>query len=221
MAPEQDGTPAADASGDGSQSADNESSALGPPSGVSAASMAVEIAELKAELETLKGEADKRLEAWQRTQADLENYKRRALQEMSERVRGAQAALLLDFLAVVDDFERAIAADHATDPAAWVDGVRLIEQKLYQFLEQKDLAPIAAEQQPFDPNFHEAIGQAPGPAGQILAQVQKGYLLGDRVLRPARVIVGAGQDDEEGDEQQDDAASDEATEANSGSPEPG
>jgi molecular chaperone GrpE len=111
-------------------------------------------------------------------------------------------------------------ADHATDPAAWVDGVRLIEQKLYQFLEQKELAPIAAEHQPFDPNFHEAIGQAPGPAGQILAQVQKGYLLGDRVLRPARVIVGVGPDDEEGDEQRDDAASSEATEADSGSPEP-
>ena len=220
MPPDQDGTPAAGANSEGAQSADNDSSALGPPSGVSAASMAAEIAELKAELETLKGEADKRLEAWQRTQADLENYKRRALQELGERVRGAQAALLLDFLAVVDDFERAMEADHATDPAAWVDGVRLIEQKLYQFLEQKELAPIAAEHQPFDPNFHEAIGQAPGPAGQILAQVQKGYLQGDRVLRPARVIVGAGPDDEEGDEQRDDAASGEATEAESGSPEP-
>ena len=90
--------------------------------------------------------------------------------------------------------ERALAADHETDVHAWIQGVRLIEKKFYAFLEAKDLSPIAAEHQRFDPNFHEALGQAPGPAGQVIAQLQKGYLLGEKVLRPARVIVGSGDD---------------------------
>ena len=168
--------------------------ALGEPTAISAASMAAEIAELKAELETLKDEADKRLVGWQRSQADLENYKKHSTQDLADRVRLAKAGVLLDLLAVVDDFERALSADHETDAHAWIEGVRLIEKKFYAFLEAKDLSPIAAEQQRFDPNFHEALGQAPGPAGQVIAQLQKGYLLGERVLRPARVIVGSGDD---------------------------
>lgn len=168
--------------------------ALGEPTAISAASMAAEIAELKTELETLKGEADKRLVGWQRSQADMENYKKHSIQELADRVRLAKAGLLLDLLAVVDDFERALAADHETDVNAWIEGVRLIEKKFYAFLEAKDLSPIATEQQRFDPNFHEALGQAPGPAGQVIAQLQKGYLMGEKVLRPARVIVGSGDD---------------------------
>jgi molecular chaperone GrpE len=165
---------------------------VGAPSGVTVAAMAAEIAELKAELEQAKTESDDRLSGWQRAQADLENYKKLALQETADRVRTARAALLLDLLQVVDDFERALAADHATDPDIWVQGVELIERKFYQFLEQKELSPIATENQRFDPHFHEAMGEAPGPSGQIIAQLQNGYLLADRVLRPARVIVGNG-----------------------------
>lgn len=168
--------------------------ALDEPTAISAASMAAEIAELKAELGTLKDEADKRLIGWQRSQADLENYKKHSTQDLADRVRMAKAGVLLDLLVVVDDFERALAADHETDAQAWIEGVRLIERKFYAFLEAKGLAPIAAEQQRFDPNFHEALGQAPGPAGQVIAQLQKGYLLGERVLRPARVIVGSGDE---------------------------
>lgn len=168
--------------------------ALGEPTAISAASMAAEIAELKAELETLKDEADKRLVGWQRSQADMENYKKHSIQDLADRVRLAKAGILLDLLGVVDDFERALAADHETDVHAWIQGVRLIEKKFYAFLEAKDLSPIAAEHQRFDPNFHEALGQAPGPAGQVIAQLQKGYLLGEKVLRPARVIVGSGDD---------------------------
>ena len=168
--------------------------ALGEPTAISVASMAAEIAELKAELGTLKDETEKRLIGWQRSQADLENYKKHSIQDLADRVRLAKAGVLLDLLVVVDDFERALAADHETDAQAWIEGVRLIERKFYAFLEAKDLAPIAAEQQRFDPNFHEALGQAPGPAGQVIAQLQKGYLLGERVLRPARVIVGSGDE---------------------------
>ena len=152
-----------------------------------------EIDSLKAELAEAREESAERLRGWQRAQADLENYKKLALQETGERVRGARAAVLLDLLQVVDDFERALAADHATDPEAWVEGVEMIERKFYQFLEHKDLSPIATEDQKFDPRFHEALGEAPGPSGQIVAQLQKGYLLADRVMRPARVIVGNGE----------------------------
>ena len=105
--------------------------ALGEPTAISVASMAAEIAELKAELETLKDEADKRLIGWQRSQADMENYKKHSIQDLADRVRLAKAGILLDLLGVVDDFERALAADHETDATAWIEGVRLIEKKFY------------------------------------------------------------------------------------------
>jgi molecular chaperone GrpE len=164
----------------------------GPTDSTAEAPMS-ELDVLQLELVEAREESAERLRGWQRAQADMENYKKLALQETTERVRAARAAVLLDLLQVVDDFERALAADHATDPEAWVEGVEMIERKFYQFLEHKDLSPIATEGQKFDPRFHEALGEAPGPSGQIVAQVQKGYLLADRVMRPARVIVGNGE----------------------------
>jgi len=179
--------------GQSNPGAEDASRAVGEPAGVSAAALAAEAAELRAELDAARSEAEERLRGWQRTQADHENYKKWALQEMANRARTARSSVLLDLLEVVDDFERALAADPESDAEAWLEGVRLIERKFYHFLEQKELSPIAAEGQPFDPHFHEAMGQAPGPEGRVIAQLQKGYLLGDRVLRPARVIVGTGE----------------------------
>ncbi|MEE9278003.1 MAG: nucleotide exchange factor GrpE [Dehalococcoidia bacterium] len=187
-----------------------EPSALGEPNAVSAAALAAEIAELKAQLATVSDQAEERLAAWQRAQADYDNLKKRSQQEVQERVERSAGALVLALLPVVDDFERAIEAEADQAPAAWVDGIRLIQRKLYQFLEQCNVQPIAAEGQPFDPNFHQALGQAPGPAGQVLTQVQKGYLIGPRVLRPSQVIVGAGEAEndsaQEGDESDADRA---------------
>ena len=175
------------------------SSEVGEPVAVSAAALAAEIAELKAEVASLREQAEKRLVAWQRAQADYQNLKRRSRQEVGERATYAVSGLVLELLPVVDDLDRAFAADDSVDvpqdSEAWVEGIRLIQRKLYALLERAGVQPIAAVGQPFDPNFHEAVGRAPGPANQILTQAQKGYLLGQRVLRPSLVIVGEGADE--------------------------
>lgn len=155
----------------------------------------LDVEALRERLATVRAESGQRLAAWQRSQADYENLKKRSQQEMADRTTFAAAALLSGLLPVVDDFERAVTADRGQDPAAWADGVRLIQSKLFQYLEQAGVQPIAAEGQPFDPKFHEAIGKASGPEGQVVVQVLKGYLLGQRVLRPSQVIVGEGESD--------------------------
>ena len=152
----------------------------------------LDVAALQERLAVIRAESEQRMGAWQRSQADYENLKKRSQQELADRMTFAAAALLSGLLPVVDDFDRAVSADREQDPAAWADGIQLIQSKLFRYLEQAGVQPIAAEGQPFDPKFHEAIGKADGPEGQVVVQVLKGYLLGQRVLRPSQVIVGAG-----------------------------
>ena len=153
-------------------------------------------AELAAALAAAEALADERLAGWQRARADYENLRKRSAQEVRERVADASAGLLRGLLSVVDDFERALDSDDERDPAAWMEGIRLIQRNLYQFLEAQDVRPIAAAGQRFDPAFHEAVGEQPGPSGDVVAQIQKGYVWGRRVLRPAQVIVGRAARDE-------------------------
>ena len=164
--------------------------AVGEPAGVTAARLAAELAEARAELDQTKALAEQRLGMAQRSQADYQNLKKRAAQETLDRSGAIAERLLAELLPLVDDVERALASDVERDPAAWLQGVQMIQQNFFHYLEQMDIHPIAAEGQPFDPNFHEAVGEVAGPAGQVMTQVQKGYLLGRRVLRPARVLVG-------------------------------
>lgn len=157
--------------------------------------------ELRQQLEVAQELATERLAAWQRAQADYQNLKKRSQNEVQERVFHTTSALLLELLPVVDDFERALEAGAQVDSASWLEGLHMIQHKLYQFLERTGVQPIATDGQPFDPNFHEAVGQSPGPAGQIITQVEKGYLIGQRVLRPAQVIVGSDDSAHPTDEQ--------------------
>jgi molecular chaperone GrpE len=166
--------------------------AVGQPHG--AAALAVEVAELRAELSRVEEQAAERLAAWKRARADYENLKRRSATEVNDRAAHATSALLMELLPIVDDFERAFHADRSDDQEAWAEGIALIERELMQLLERLGVQPIAAEGQPFDPNFHDAVSQGPGPAGEVIAQVRKGYLLGPRVLRPSMVVVGQGDD---------------------------
>ncbi len=91
---------------------------------------------LQERLAAVRAESEQRMAAWQRSQADYENLKKRSQQEMADRTTFAAAALLSGLLPVVDDFERAVSADRGQDPAAWADGVQLIQSKLFQYLEQ-------------------------------------------------------------------------------------
>jgi molecular chaperone GrpE len=136
---------------------------------------------------------------WQRTAADYQNLKRRMEEERSEVGRLANAALVINLLPLVDDLERALSTvDSKLAGLTWVDGVWLIYRKFQAMLENFGVQEIPADGQPFDPKVHEAISEAPGEEGAVVSVVQKGYMLGDRVVRPALVIVGNGAPEAEG-----------------------
>lgn len=134
------------------------------------------------------------LASWQRAQADFINYKRRVEQERADFNSFANANFALALLPALDDLERAIAAvPHRYAKHDWVEGVRLVARKFQTILEGQGVKPIQALGQPFDPNFHEALRQAPGQEGVVLEEFQKGYMLNDKLLRPAKVVVGSGE----------------------------
>jgi molecular chaperone GrpE len=141
-----------------------------------------------------KGKAERYLASWQRCQADLENYIKRAEQAKSETVEFANAALLLEMLPVLDDFERALASVPAElGEQNWTKGIRLIYNKLKTALEAQGLAEIKAKGEPFDPYLHEAAGQMDGEEGIVVEEIRKGYKFKDKLLRPSMVMVGTGK----------------------------
>jgi molecular chaperone GrpE len=155
-----------------------------------------EVEELKARIAQLEKEAAEYKDQWLRAAADYKNFKRRTDQERADLIRGASAGLVLKLLPVLDDLERAISSvtpEVANSP--WYGGFRLIPQKLQTVLESEGVAPIQAVGQDFDPNFHDAVIYEAAGAGQenkVVAELQKGYMLRDRVLRPTMVKVGQG-----------------------------
>ena len=149
----------------------------------------------KALLQQEKEEAQRFLANWQRAEADFVNYKRRVEQERGEAMRIANAVLIINILPVLDDLERALTSlDIRLVGLTWFDGIRLIYRKLQLVLENAGVSQIEAEGQPFDPRFHEAVMYGEGEEGKVVAEVQRGYKLHDRVLRPAMVIVGKGKE---------------------------
>ena len=138
------------------------------------------------------------LASWQRAQADFINYKRRIEQERQDYAAFASAGLAQALLPVLDDLERALKAippDFADHD--WVEGVKAVERKFRTSLESQGVKQIEALGQPFDPNFHEAARRAEGPEGIVIEEYQKGYMLNDKLLRPARVVVGSGEEQAE------------------------
>ncbi|MBI2836610.1 MAG: nucleotide exchange factor GrpE [Chloroflexi bacterium] len=154
-----------------------------------------DIETLKKALAEEKAKAEANLAGWQRAQADLINYRRRSDQEKDETIKFASAAVILNLLPILDDFERAVQSfppQHAQ--AGWAEGFRLIERKLRVALEAQGLSTIKAAGEPFDPRLHEAVNQDRGKEGVIVRELEKGYKLHDRVLRPAKVVVGNGEE---------------------------
>ncbi|MPZ14246.1 MAG: nucleotide exchange factor GrpE [Chloroflexi bacterium] len=148
---------------------------------------------LQQDLESARAEKDEHFQGWQRAQADFANYRRRVEQERGEIVRNADARVILDLLPVLDDLERALEAVPAElRQLTWVEGILLIERKLRAVLDLHGLRPIEAEGKEFDPFVHEAVLRdgEPGEANVVTAELQKGYRLHDRVLRPTLVKVG-------------------------------
>lgn len=148
---------------------------------------------LRRELKEAKAKAKEYLDQWKRAAADFANYKRRNEQEREEVVKFANAVLITRILPVLDDFERAFQAmPDGLRGLTWIDGIALIERKLQAILEQEGLTAIKAEGEQFDPRVHEALIQeesAEREEGQIIAELQKGYKLHNRVIRPSLVKV--------------------------------
>jgi molecular chaperone GrpE len=151
---------------------------------------------LKKQLEEAKSRVEANLAGWQRSQADFINYKRRCEQEMSDMAQFASASVILSLLPVLDDFERAFAASAIGKDdvdAAWVEGMKLIEKKLKATLEMQGVSIIKTKNEPFDPRVHEAVREGKGKEGFVVQEIQKGYKMHDKVLRPAKVMVGTGE----------------------------
>ncbi len=150
---------------------------------------------LREQLRAARVEAEEQLRGWQRAQADYTNYRRRVEQEREEFVRYAEAGIIRDLLPTLDDLERALANLPAElRDVTWVEGVNLIERKLRSTLEQHGLKAIEALGKEFDPHEHEAVMRdgEPGEATTVTGELQRGYRLHDRVLRPTLVRVGQG-----------------------------
>jgi molecular chaperone GrpE len=153
------------------------------------------IDELQERIAQLEREAAEYKDSYLRATADYRNFKRRTEQERADLIRSASAGLLLKLLPVMDDLERAMASV-STDVAgtSWYGGFKLIPHKLQTVIESEGVKPIEAVGQDFDPNKHEAViyEAAEGQDGKVIAELQRGYTINDKVLRPTMVKVGQG-----------------------------
>ena len=149
------------------------------------------------------GEGEDRLAALEdrllRTAADFDNYKKRAARERAEYVTHANERFVKELLPILDDLERALDAVGEYQEAAVEEGVRLVHRSLATLLERNGVKEIDAEGK-FDPHVHEALLSQPSDAeeGSVIDVVQKGYTLGDRVVRPARVVIAAASQETDG-----------------------
>ncbi len=152
-----------------------------------------ELEKLREELEKAGAQAAEYLDGWQRTQAEFSNYKKRQEAERAQVTALANAALLRKLLPVVDDFERAtVTLPVDLSQLTWCEGIFLIKHKLNAILESEGVKPIETEGQTFDPRYHEAVTHeevSDYEEGKIIGEVQRGYMLSERVLRPALVRV--------------------------------
>lgn len=164
--------------------------------------MDVRYNELNKELEEVKeqlADAEENGKIWHdkylRLSAEFDNYRKRTLKEKTDLTKLANADLLKDILTVVDDFERGLShLDKADDMNSLKEGVELIYNKFLEFLKQNSVKEIDAKEKEFDLDFHEAMTKIPAPTkelkGKVVDVLEKGYLLNDKVLRYAKVVVG-------------------------------
>ena len=158
----------------------------------SRAELAERIQQLERELAEARRSDTEHRDKWHRSAADFANYKRRTDEERATLTQFSNAILIGKVLGVLDDFDRALENVPAEAHDPWVEGVRLTERKLRNVLESEGVTPIEAVGQPFDPNLHEAVVHeetADHPDNQVIGEVQRGYRLGDRVIRPSLVRV--------------------------------
>ncbi len=153
----------------------------------------LDVNQLQARVAELEQAYEEQRNLYLRTLADFQNYRRRQHEEM-ERQRGLLLeSVMTELLPILDNFERALQAAEATrELEPLIEGVRMTERQIKAVLARYDIHPIIALGQPFDPNLHEAIQRVETvdyEDGIVIDEVERGYRLGERVLRPSRVIV--------------------------------
>ena len=154
---------------------------------------------LEEQVAALEAERDEHLNDLKRVAAEFENYRKRVARDQESLVARAHERLVKELLPVLDDLERALAAAEEHEEAKLEEGVRLVHRELAGALRREGLAEIDTDGQ-FDPHVHEALLSQPSDVeeGSVIEVVQKGYTLGDRVVRPARVVVAAPKPEDDG-----------------------
>jgi molecular chaperone GrpE len=152
-----------------------------------------EIKMLQSELAETQSKANEYLDGWQRSRAEFANYKKRIEREQAEIYQRTAGSIIKRYLDVLDDLDLALKNRPTQgDGQVWSNGIELIYRKLLNILESEGVVLMKVAGEPFDPNFHEAISMEPDdtvPSGHISEVLKQGYLLGDKVLRPALVRV--------------------------------
>ena len=148
---------------------------------------------LEEKLQAAEKLAQENHERFLRAAAELDNFRKRKEREVSDLRKYANQMLLRELLGVVDNLERALAASlENSEPEGLREGVEMTLKELLKIFDQFKVTPIEAHEQPFDPNHHEAVMQEPSdafPPNTVVKELQKGYMLRDRLLRPAMVVV--------------------------------
>jgi molecular chaperone GrpE len=152
-----------------------------------------EFEKLQKELEETRSKTNEYLDGWQRARAEFANYKKRVDRDQAQSYQVATGNVVRRFLEVLDDLERALKnRPEEGEGAVWSEGIELIYRKLLNMLESEGVKPMEIENDFFDPNLHEAVVSEENSefeSGQIIDVIRQGYVLGDRVLRPAMVRV--------------------------------
>jgi len=157
---------------------------------------AEEITPVTDPIEAANAEATKFKDLYLRSQADFDNFRKRAAREKEDAIRYSNSALLERLLPIMDNFELGLeAAKQAADAGGIIQGMSMVQRQMGDFLQDHGVEILSAEGSVFDPNLHEAVGQEASDSvaeGTVLRQLRRGFKLRDRLLRPATVIVSKG-----------------------------
>jgi molecular chaperone GrpE len=174
---------------------DRKETAQAEPSGKDQTPLSEDEKGLEAQLEAAQAKAEENYDRLLRITAEFENYKKRSQREMDDFRKFANETLIKEILPIVDNLERALAIEHVGTEAAvegLKDGVQMTLQGLTDTLKRFGVTPVESEGKPFDPNVHQAVSQEESkqlPDDTVSKELQKGYMLNDRLLRPSMVVV--------------------------------
>lgn len=159
------------------------------------ATKAEELEKKNKEIEEIRYKLSEINDKYLRLTAEFDNYRKRTLKEKTELIKTAGGEVLADILPIIDDFERGLQSmDEAEDIKAVKEGVKLIYNKFTEFMKAKGIVEIEALNQDFDTDFHEALTKIPAPEeklkGKVVDVIQKGYKIGEKVIRFAKVVIG-------------------------------